>query len=102
MLRSHKNLRNNYPSTSLLEIVKSCSTSSEDEDFYNIARAGADGLHTHKITFEDLEEWVIKAHKYGLLVDTMTSIFWEYRQRHRKKWQKLPNHTIDGYHFWFV
>lgn len=41
----------------------------EDEDIYNIARAGADGLHTHKATLEDLEEWVAKAHKFGLLVD---------------------------------
>jgi len=41
----------------------------EDVDFYNIARAGADGLHTHKATLEDLEEWVAKAHKFGLLVD---------------------------------
>ena len=41
----------------------------EDEDFYNIARAGADGLYTHKTTLEDLEEWVTKAHKSGLLVD---------------------------------
>lgn len=41
----------------------------EDKDFYDIARAGADGLHTHKTTFEDLKEWVTKAHEYGLLVD---------------------------------
>jgi len=40
-----------------------------DEDFYKIARAGADCLHTHKTNLEDLEEWVEKAHKYGLLVD---------------------------------
>lgn len=40
-----------------------------DEDFKNIALAGADGLHTHKSSIEDLKEWVQKAHKYGLLVD---------------------------------
>ena len=40
-----------------------------DEDFYNIARAGADCLHTHKSSYEDLEQWVDKAHKAGLVVD---------------------------------
>lgn len=40
-----------------------------DEDFLMIARAGADGLHTHKSSLYDLEELVKKAHKYGLCVD---------------------------------
>jgi len=41
----------------------------EDEDFQRIALSGADGLHTHKSSLEDLEEWVEKAHAHGLLVD---------------------------------
>lgn len=41
----------------------------EDNDFKNVSIAGADGLHTHKSSIEDLEELVGKAHKYGLLVD---------------------------------
>lgn len=40
-----------------------------DEDFAMMALAGADGLHTHKSSIEDLAELVEKAHKYGLLVD---------------------------------
>lgn len=40
-----------------------------DEDFKSISLAGADGLHTHKSSIEDLKEWIDKAHKYGLLVD---------------------------------
>lgn len=40
-----------------------------DEDFKKIALSGADGLHTHKSSIEDLKEWVNKAHQYGLLVD---------------------------------
>jgi hypothetical protein len=40
-----------------------------DKDFLGIARAGADGLHTHKSSLEDLGEWVDKAHHYGLMVD---------------------------------
>jgi imidazole glycerol-phosphate synthase subunit HisF len=40
-----------------------------DDDFKKIALSGADGLHTHKSSIEDLKEWVEKAHKYGLLVD---------------------------------
>ena len=40
-----------------------------DEDFKAIAKSGADGLHTHKSSIEDLKVWVEKAHKYGLLVD---------------------------------
>ena len=41
----------------------------KEEDFYNISLSGADGLHTHKSSIEDLEELVNHAHKYGLLVD---------------------------------
>ena len=40
-----------------------------DEDFKKISLAGADGLHTHKSSIEDLKVWVEKAHSYGLLVD---------------------------------
>lgn len=40
-----------------------------EEDFIKIARSGADGLHTHKSSFGDLEELVTAAHKYGLCVD---------------------------------
>ncbi len=40
-----------------------------DEVFLNLSKAGADGLHIHKVSLEDLEEVVKKAHKYGLLVD---------------------------------
>ncbi len=40
-----------------------------EENFYNLARAGADGLHTHKSSLEDLENWVNIAHRYGLTVD---------------------------------
>lgn len=40
-----------------------------DEVFLNLSKAGADGLHVHKVSLEDLEEVVEKAHKYGLLVD---------------------------------
>ena len=40
-----------------------------DDDFLMMARAGADGLHTHKSSLYDLEELVKKAHKYGLCVD---------------------------------
>ncbi len=40
-----------------------------DEDFLMMARAGADGLHTHKSSLRDLEELVKKAHQYGLCVD---------------------------------
>ena len=41
----------------------------KDEDFAMMALAGADGLHTHKSSIEDLAELVEMAHKYGLLVD---------------------------------
>ncbi|NMB01916.1 MAG: histidine biosynthesis protein [Firmicutes bacterium] len=40
-----------------------------EQAFLDLSRAGADGLHTHKSSLEDLEELVNKAHKYGLLVD---------------------------------
>lgn len=40
-----------------------------EEDFLKMARAGADGLHTHKSSLYDLEELVKYAHKYGLCVD---------------------------------
>ena len=40
-----------------------------EHDFATLARAGADGLHTHKASLEDLSEWVDMAHRYGLLVD---------------------------------
>lgn len=40
-----------------------------DQAFLDLSRAGADGLHTHKSSLDDLEELVKKAHKYGLLVD---------------------------------
>ncbi|MBO1264157.1 histidine biosynthesis protein [Proteiniclasticum sp. SCR006] len=40
-----------------------------DEDFKKISLSGADGLHTHKSSLEDLKIWVEKAHRYGLLVD---------------------------------
>ena len=41
----------------------------EEEDFYQLSRNGADGIHTHKSTLNDLQEWTEIAHKYGLLVD---------------------------------
>lgn len=40
-----------------------------EHDFLEIANSGADGLHTHKSSFEDLEELVSLAHKFGLTVD---------------------------------
>lgn len=40
-----------------------------DDDFIAVARSGADGLHCHKSSIEDLKVFVEKAHKYGLLVD---------------------------------
>lgn len=41
----------------------------QDEDFLNMSLSGANGLHTHKSSLEDLEELVKKAHRYGLCVD---------------------------------
>ncbi len=40
-----------------------------DKHFIEIAHAGADGLHTHKSNWEDLEAIVNAAHKFGLVVD---------------------------------
>ena len=40
-----------------------------EEDVIKLARAGADGLHTHKSTIEDLKDMVDIAHRYGLLID---------------------------------
>ncbi|MBN8881163.1 MAG: hypothetical protein J0H73_02480, partial [Salana multivorans] len=40
-----------------------------EQNFYDLARAGANGLHTHKSSYEDLEEWITVAHRYGLTVD---------------------------------
>jgi len=44
-----------------------------ERHFYNLARAGADGLHTHKASFVDLEAWVGVAHRNGLTVDAYIS-----------------------------
>lgn len=44
-----------------------------EADFANLARAGADGLHTHKASYADLEAWVEVAHRNGLLVDAYIS-----------------------------
>lgn len=41
----------------------------KDEDFLLMSESGADGLHVHKTSMEDLKEVVEKAHYYGLLVD---------------------------------
>lgn len=40
-----------------------------EQHFYNLARAGADGLHTHKSSLSDLSSWVEVAHRHGLVVD---------------------------------
>lgn len=40
-----------------------------EEDFKQISLSGANGVHCHKSSLEDLEEFVRRAHKYGLLVD---------------------------------
>lgn len=40
-----------------------------DEDFKAISISGANGLHCHKSSIQDLKEFVEKAHSYGLLVD---------------------------------
>ncbi|MER7077889.1 hypothetical protein [Saccharopolyspora kobensis] len=40
-----------------------------EQHFYDLARAGADGLHTHKSSLADLEDWIAVAHRYGLTVD---------------------------------
>lgn len=41
----------------------------KDEDFILMSESGADGLHIHKTSLEDLAEVVEKAHYYGLLID---------------------------------
>lgn len=41
----------------------------KEEDFVTMAMAGADGLHCHKSSIEDLAELVEMAHRNGLLVD---------------------------------
>lgn len=40
-----------------------------EKALYDLARAGADGLHTHKASLEDLRGWVAAAHSNGLAVD---------------------------------
>lgn len=40
-----------------------------EEHAWMLSRAGADGLHTHKSTIEDLKDIVQVAHQYGLLID---------------------------------
>jgi cyclase len=40
-----------------------------EEDLITLSRAGADGLHVHKATLEDLKDVVDLAHCCGLLVD---------------------------------
>jgi hypothetical protein len=42
-------------------------------DFSRLARAGADGLHVHKATFDDLSGVVNAAHDGGLLIDAYIS-----------------------------
>ena len=41
----------------------------KEEDFQKIALSGANGVHIHKSTLEDLKDVVKYSHKYGLLVD---------------------------------
>ncbi|WP_448759735.1 hypothetical protein [Actinomyces oricola] len=41
----------------------------DESTFFDLAVAGADGLHTHKSSLEDLESWVRDAHRAGLTVD---------------------------------
>lgn len=40
-----------------------------EEHAYALSRAGADGIHTHKSTIEDLKAVVDLCHRYGMLVD---------------------------------
>lgn len=40
-----------------------------EEDAHKLSLAGADGIHTHKSTIQDLTDIVQVAHKYGLLID---------------------------------
>ena len=53
-----------------VEAIPSALTS---EDYRQLAEAGADGLHVHKATFEDLMTVVNAAHEAGLLVDAYIS-----------------------------
>lgn len=41
----------------------------DDNDFLKMSLNGANGLHTHKSSLQDLEMLINKAHKYGLCVD---------------------------------
>lgn len=41
----------------------------DDNDFLKMSLNGANGLHTHKSSLQDLEILINKAHKYGLCVD---------------------------------
>lgn len=41
----------------------------KEEVFQKLSQVGANGLHIHKASLEDLKKIVEKAHKYGLLVD---------------------------------
>lgn len=45
-----------------------------DEDFIAISQAGADSLHIHKNSLDDIRAIVEKAHTYGLLVDTYIEV----------------------------
>ena len=40
-----------------------------DADMQKMSLAGANGIHTHKSSIEDLEDMVKLAHKYGLAID---------------------------------
>jgi pentose-5-phosphate-3-epimerase len=40
-----------------------------DEQAFALSRAGADGIHTHKSTYQDLKDVVDLCHKNGMLVD---------------------------------
>ncbi|KFS19236.1 hypothetical protein AK63_23165, partial [Salmonella enterica subsp. enterica serovar Bareilly str. CFSAN000955] len=40
-----------------------------EKEILEIAHAGADGLHTHKSDWDDLQDIVNLAHQYGLTVD---------------------------------
>ncbi len=40
-----------------------------EEHAWLLSKSGADGLHTHKSTIQDLADIVEVAHKYGLLID---------------------------------
>ncbi len=40
-----------------------------EEQAFQLSLSGADGVHTHKSTFEDLKDVVTLCHRYGMLVD---------------------------------